>query len=99
MTAGIGHNGVAADELHAFVERIEKLEAEKAELASDVREIYAEAKGSGFDAKILRKVIALRKKDPSERELEEFTLGRYKEALGMLATTPLGEAAVSREFA
>lgn len=75
--------GIAADRLRSFVERIERLEEEKATLAADIREVYSEAKGTGFDAKIIRKVIAERKLEPSERaeQLELFDL--YKRALDM----------------
>lgn len=95
---GIGHNSIAADQLKAFVERIERLEEEKAALAGDIREVYAEAKGNGFDTKILRKVIALRKKDAAQRREEEALLDLYLQALGMLADTPLGTAAIERNL-
>lgn len=75
--------GVAADQLRAFVERIERLEEEKKVLADDIKDIYAEAKGNGYDVKILRKVISLRKKQPHEREEEEAVLDLYLHALGM----------------
>ncbi len=76
-------NSVAADELKAVVERIERLEEEKAALAGDIRDVYAEAKGNGFDTKIIRKIVALRKKDHAERKEEEAILDLYLEALGM----------------
>ena len=63
--------GIAADQLRAFIERIERLEEEKKVIGDDIKEVYAEAKGTGFDAKILRKLISLRKKQPQEREEEE----------------------------
>ncbi|GGE79330.1 DUF2312 domain-containing protein [Stappia taiwanensis] len=75
--------GIASDQLRAFVERIERLEEEKKVLADDIKDVYAEAKGNGFDAKILRKVVMLRKKKPHEREEEESILDLYKHALGM----------------
>jgi uncharacterized protein (UPF0335 family) len=75
--------GVAADQLKSIVERIEKLEEEKAGLASDIRDIFAEAKGNGYDVKTLRKVISLRKLDAAKREEEEHLLDTYKHALGM----------------
>ncbi|WP_417281065.1 MULTISPECIES: DUF2312 domain-containing protein [Alphaproteobacteria] len=78
--------GIAADQLRAFIERIERLEEEKKVLGDDIKEIYAEAKGTGFDAKILRKVISLRKKQPHEREEEEAILDLYMQALGMAGT-------------
>lgn len=74
---------VAADQLKAFVERIERLEEEKAGLAGDIREVYAEAKGNGFDTRVLRKIIALRKRDYAERQEEEAILELYMQALGM----------------
>lgn len=75
---------VAADHLKQIVERIERLEEEKKEVAEQVKDVYAEAKGHGFDTKTLRKVVALRKKDPSERSEEEAMLDLYLAALGML---------------
>lgn len=75
--------GVAGDQLRAFVERIERLEEEKKVIADDIKDVYAEAKGNGFDVKILRKVISLRKKKPEEREEEEAVLDLYMHALGM----------------
>jgi len=74
---------VAADQLKALIERIERLEEEKAGIAGDIREIYAEAKGNGFDTKAIRKIIALRKKEFAERQEEEAILELYMQALGM----------------
>lgn len=73
----------AKDQLRAIVSRIERLEEEKAALAGDLREVYAEAKGNGFDVKALRAVVRLRKKDESERREEELILDTYLHALGM----------------
>lgn len=87
----------AHGQLKSLVERIERLEEEKATIAGDIREVYAEAKANGFDTKILRKVIALRKKEAAEREEEETMLDLYLSALGMLAGTPLGDAAMKRD--
>lgn len=75
---------IAQGQLRSFVERIERLEEEKAALAADIKEVYAEAKGNGFDTKVLRKVISLRKKDTAERQEEEAMLELYLHALGML---------------
>jgi uncharacterized protein (UPF0335 family) len=75
--------GIAGEQLRAFIERIERLEEEKAGIAGDIREIFAEAKGNGFDTKAMRKIIALRKKDYSERQEEEAILELYMQALGM----------------
>jgi uncharacterized protein (UPF0335 family) len=74
----------AQGQLKALVERIERLEEEKKSIAGDIKEVYAEAKANGFDTKVLRKVIALRKKDVSEREEEEAILSLYLQALGMV---------------
>jgi uncharacterized protein (UPF0335 family) len=74
--------GVAADRLKSFIERIERLEEEKKNLTADIREVYAEAKSSGFDTKTMRKVVALRKLDTSERQEQEALLETYLRALG-----------------
>ena len=74
----------AKDQLRSYVERIERLEEEKAALAGDIRDLFAQAKSSGFDTKALRKVIKLRKQDASERRDEEAVLATYMHALGML---------------
>lgn len=76
-------NGVARDHLRAFVERIERLEEEKKSIADDIKDVYGEAKGCGFQPAILRKVIALRKKDPAKRAEEQAILDTYLVALGM----------------
>ena len=74
----------AKDErLISFIERIEHLEEEKKELAGDIKEVYAEAKGANYDAKIIRQIIRLRKMDPSEREESEFLLDEYKRLTGL----------------
>jgi uncharacterized protein (UPF0335 family) len=73
---------VAADRLRAFVQRIERLEEEKAAMAADIREIYAEAKGDGFDTKVLRQVIKRRKQDNAEVLEQEALLELYLSALG-----------------
>ena len=74
---------VAADELRQFVERIERLEAEKKDIMDAQKEVMAEAKGRGYDTKVMRKVIALRKRDAQDIAEEEAVLEMYKEALGM----------------
>ena len=74
---------VTADELRQLIERIERLEAEKADIAEQVKEVYAEAKGRGYDTKVMRKVIALRKREADDIAEEEAILDMYKEALGM----------------
>lgn len=80
--------GVAAGQLRAFVERIERLEEEKKTIADDIKDVYGEAKSMGFDTKILRKVISLRKKDDEERQEEDLILDTYMHALGMIALDP-----------
>ncbi len=72
----------AKDQLKSVVERIERLEEEKAALSADIKEVYAEAKGNGFDVKILRKVIRIRKQDAAERSTEEEMLDLYLSAIG-----------------
>ena len=74
---------VTADELRQFIERIERLDAEKKDLADQQKEVMAEAKGRGYDTKVMRKVIALRKRDQDDIAEEEAVLEMYKEALGM----------------
>lgn len=81
-------HGVARDQLRAFVERIERLEEEKKTVADDIKDVYGEAKGMGFDTKILKKVIALRKKDEQERREEDLVLDTYLHALGMIENPP-----------
>ncbi|BCH58407.1 hypothetical protein RvVAR0630_10310 [Agrobacterium vitis] len=83
-------HGVARDQLRAFVERIERLEEEKKTIADDIKDVYGEAKGMGFDTKILKKVIALRKKDEQERMEEDLILDTYLHALGMIENPPEG---------
>jgi uncharacterized protein (UPF0335 family) len=77
-------HGVARDQLRAFIERIERLEEEKATIATDIKDVYGEAKSTGFDAKILRKVISIRKQDADERMEQEAVLDTYLQALGMI---------------
>ncbi|MEI2388048.1 DUF2312 domain-containing protein [Breoghania sp. JC706] len=85
--------GIAGDQLKAFVERIERLEEEKKALTDDIKDVYSEAKAMGFDTKILREVIRLRRKEPHEREEAEAVLDLYMHALGMLPDTGDAEAA------
>ncbi len=75
--------GVAGERLSSFIERIERLEEEKAALMEDIKEVYAEAKGVGFDVKTIRKVVALRKMDGEKRRESEELLELYKAAVGM----------------
>ena len=75
--------GIAVDRLRSLIERIERLEEERKSLASDIKDIYAEAKSAGFDVKVLRQVIRLRKQEPAEVEEQETLLDVYRRALGM----------------
>lgn len=77
-------NSISAERLKSFVDRIEKLEEERHAISSDVKDVYSEAKGVGFDTKAIRKIIALRKKDAADRDEEEAVLDTYKHALGMV---------------
>ena len=79
----MANESVAQDQLRAFVERIERMEEEKKAIADDIKEIYAEAKGNGFDTKVLRKIVAIRKQDHAERMEQEALLELYMAALGM----------------
>jgi uncharacterized protein (UPF0335 family) len=81
----------AKGQLKSLVERIERLEEEKKALAGDLKEVYGEAKANGFDTKILRKVISLRKRDRHEREEEEAMLDLYMNALGMIPVAAAAE--------
>lgn len=74
---------VAAGQLRAFIERVERLEEEKKTISDDIKEVFAEMKGTGFDTKAVRTIIRLRKKDQAERQEEEAILDLYKAALGM----------------
>ena len=72
-----------AGKLGTFIDRIERLEDEKRELSADIREVFAEAKGAGFDVKVMRQVLRLRKMDPADRAETEFLRDEYKKLLGM----------------
>jgi uncharacterized protein (UPF0335 family) len=76
-------NGFAAGQLKSLIERIERLEEEKGALTADIREVYSEAKGHGFDTKIMRQVVRLRRLESSERQEQEAVLDLYLAALGM----------------
>jgi uncharacterized protein (UPF0335 family) len=84
MDETVSTTTVAAGQLKSIIERIERLEEEKKEIAEQIKEVYAEAKANGFDARILRKVVSLRKKPTEERQEEESLLDLYLSALGML---------------
>lgn len=94
----MGHNSTNANELRAYLERWERIEDEIKERRMDQKQIMAEAKNAGFEVKTMRKIIRIRSMDPLKREAEDLMLETYLSALGMLAGTPLADAAVSREF-
>ena len=79
--------GVSGDRLRSFIERIERLEEEKATITVDIREVYAEAKATGFDPKIMRQIVRLRKMELDDRQEQEALLDVYKSALGMAPST------------
>lgn len=81
-TEGDSFDPVQGDQLKSIVERIERLDEEKKTISDDIKEVYAEAKGNGYDTKILRKVIAIRKRDRNERLEEEAILDLYLQAVG-----------------
>ena len=92
-----GHNSGASDErLRLLIERVERLEEEKKGISDDIKDVYAEAKSTGYDAKIMRQIIRLRKMEPDDRREMEAILETYKAALGMLVGTPLGDAAIEQ---
>ncbi len=76
-------SGFAKEHLRSFIERIERLEEEKKALADDIREVYSEAKGTGFDTKVMRQVVKLRKMESADRQEQEAMLDLYLSALGM----------------
>ncbi|HUO89743.1 MAG TPA: DUF2312 domain-containing protein [Rhizomicrobium sp.] len=76
-------SGFAKEHLRSFIERIERLEEEKKALADDIREVYSEAKGNGFDTKVMRQVVKLRKMESADRQEQEAMLDLYLNALGM----------------
>jgi uncharacterized protein (UPF0335 family) len=81
---GIGHNSVAGKDLLAFIERVERLTEERQTFTDDIKDVYGEAKGRGFDVKAMRKIVALRKIDKDKRAAEEAILETYLLALGMI---------------
>ena len=83
----MAEGGLAADRLRAFIERIERLEEERAGIAADIREVYSEAKGAGFDIKIMRQIVRLRRMDDHDRLEQDLVLETYLRALGMTAAT------------
>jgi uncharacterized protein (UPF0335 family) len=95
MTDAIGNNTQA--QLKSIIERIENLVVEKKAIQDDIKDIFAEAKGNGFDVKVLREIVRMRKQDKTERESHEAIVETYMKSLGMLADLPLGKAAMVRD--
>lgn len=89
-------SSISNQRLQSFVSRVERLEGEKSALSADIKEVYSEAKAVGYDPKIMRKLVALRKIDTAQRQEQEALLEVYMNAMGMLATTPLGQSAIER---
>jgi uncharacterized protein (UPF0335 family) len=85
--------GIGGEQLKSFIERIERLEEEKRALAEDIKEVYAEARGSGFEPKIMRQIIRIRKRDQDDLDEEESLIELYKRALGMLPAAEQAQAA------
>ena len=85
--------GIAGEQLRSFIERIERLEEERKTLAEDIKEVFAEAKGNGFDTKIMREIIKIRRMDEDDLDEQETLLDIYKRALGMLPDIPENVAA------
>jgi uncharacterized protein (UPF0335 family) len=84
MELEMAKSGFAKEHLKSFIERIERLEEEKKALADDIKEVYSEAKGTGFDTKVMRQVIRLRKMESADRQEQEAILDLYKRALNMI---------------
>lgn len=93
------YGGLSADHLRQFIERIERLEEEKKNIADDIKDVFAEAKSNGFDVKIMREVIKIRKMDSSDLEEQEYLLDTYKRALGLLPELDEEESASKQEAA
>jgi uncharacterized protein (UPF0335 family) len=89
--------GIAGERLKSFIERVERLEEERRALAEDIKEVYAEAKGVGFDVKIMRQIVKIRKMDQDELDEQETLLDVYKRALGMIPDLPSEAAAAAAE--
>lgn len=88
----------AQNQLRQFIEQIERLEEEKRALSADIRDKFAEAKAVGFDVKVMKQALKIRRMSQTERQEQESVLDVYLHALGMLGDTPLGKSAVEREF-
>jgi len=90
----MGQSTIAREQLRALVERIERLEEEKKSISEDIRDVYGEAKGNGYDVKVLREVVKLRKQESHERQEHEAVLDLYKHALGMIPSAPFDDGAM-----
>jgi uncharacterized protein (UPF0335 family) len=97
--ASIGHNSASDARLQSFVSRIERLETEKKTLADDIKEVYGEAGDAGYDTAIIRSIIKARKMTEEELQERQHLLAVYMKAVGMLADTPLGQAALEKAAA
>jgi uncharacterized protein (UPF0335 family) len=93
---GPGHNSIDKAKLNDIIGRIEAIEAERTELASDVKDLLAEAKAQGFDVRAIRTIVRLRRQDQEKRTALQATIDEYMAALGGLADLPLGKAAMER---
>jgi uncharacterized protein (UPF0335 family) len=91
-----GSNSIAGDRLKSFIERIERLDVEKKEIADQIKEVFAEAKAEGFSVATMKDVIKLRKMEVDERQMRLDQIDLYMHALGMLSDTPLGQSAMRR---
>lgn len=91
------YGGITGEHLRQYIERIERLEEEKKTIAEDMKEVFGEAKANGFDVKIMRKIISLRKMDAADREEQEALIDLYKQALGMIPPSPEQIAAAKAE--
>ncbi|MFT6657105.1 DUF2312 domain-containing protein [Maritalea sp.] len=90
----MGQSTIAREQLRSFVERIERLEEEKKSISEDIRDVYGEAKGNGYDVKVLREVVKLRKQESHERQEHEAILDLYKHALGMIPSGAVDDEAL-----
>ncbi|MGC5748440.1 DUF2312 domain-containing protein [Gluconobacter sp. NFX36] len=81
--SGVSEGGIAADRLRSIIERVERLDEERKALAGDIKDIFSEAKSAGFDVKVIKQIIRLRKQEPAEVEEQETLLDIYRRALGM----------------
>ncbi len=93
------YGGLSAEHLKQYIERLERLEEEKKNVAEDIKEVFAEAKGNGFDVKTMRQILKIRKVEANELEEQEYLLDTYKRALGMLPQLDEDEAPAKAEAA